>query len=187
MLTDKIGPYILEQEWSHTVAHCFIYMHVLLSKPSSQLTLTLTFLTVQDEEDMHSPFLFCGTNPSEWLVLDYRRARCPHTKPVSWLRTNPADYHWENFARLQATEDPVGACLLARKNNFEGCGRKETAFRTSADNKEQELDHQGIVEVSVCLHISCLLALLCNFKGRYFDSVLWLWVITQIPNEVRTL
>lgn len=78
----------------------------------------------------------------------------------------------------------LNRCRLQRKHMLVGkeeqlCGKKKTAFRTSTHNK----DHQGIVEVLLCLHISCLSAHLCNFKGLCSGGT---FVTTQIPNEVHT-
>lgn len=140
--------------------------------PSSQIMLTLAFLTVQDEEDMVSTF----------------------SLPIQWKRS----YSTARFVLLRGTLSPHKTCFmpadkpswpLLRKccfctdAGYKGStrhmfvGKKEqlwglwlgvkNTFRTSINNKEQQLDHQGIVEVLVCLHISSLLALLCNFKGCY--------------------
>lgn len=115
----------------------------------------------------HSPFRFRGSDPTVWLVLDCRRARSRHTKQTRLTAAGNVLF----FAHMQATKDPVGTCLLGRKNNFVAHGwNKETA---SSDNKEQGLDHQDIVEVfGSCQHLLSFFAPLFNFKGRYSDSVL---------------
>lgn len=92
-----------------------------------------------------------GLKPDRfWITEEYIVPRWDLFHACSQIQLTTTE---KTLHRLQATEDSVGECLLWGKNNFEGCGWKITVLRTSTNNKDQELDHQGIAEAFVCLHI----------------------------------
>lgn len=189
-----MGSHMLDQERSHTVAHHFIYMHVLLSKPSLPLFSANAYSRIPHRARwrrygfLHSLFLFRGSDLTVWLgfgllkstLSPHQTCSLPAEKP-GWLPLRKCCFFTHAGYKVSSRRMVVG-----KKEQLWGLWSEKTASRTLTNNKEQRLDHQGIVEVLVCFHISCLLALLCNFKGRHFDFVLWLCVITQVPNEVRT-
>lgn len=170
---------MLEQEWSYTVAHHFIYMHVPIWKPlppSSKPMLTLAFLALQDEEDM----VYAFTLPILWKPSHSMTCFASLKSTLSPHKTCfvPADKpSWQPLRKYcfctDAGYNGSGRHMLVG-NNFEGCGWNKTAFRTSTENKKQRLDHQGLLRF-----------LFVSTSPCHFDFVLCLCLITQVPNEVR--
>lgn len=184
----------LTRKWSHTVACHFIYMPVLLSNPlspSSQFLLILAFLTVQEEEDMVSAFSL----PSPWkqscsmtgfgllgrTLSPHETCYMPAAKP-SWLELRKSCFCTDAGYRGSSRH-----MLVGKKEQLWGLWFLKNSIQNL--NRQQRL---GIGPPRHCWgfglspHLLSFFVPLCNFKGHYFDFVLWLCVITQIPNEVRT-
>ena len=83
-----------------------------------------------------------------------RSASSPHEDPLRVPRTNPPR-EFCVFAQMRAYKGS-GSSVGKKEQLWGVVVRNEKKKKMHPDDKEQRLDHQGIVEVFVCLHVSCL-------------------------------
>lgn len=150
----KTGSHMLDCERSHAGVHRFIYMHVLLSKPSLSLFSANAYSHILHCARWRRygfcsplrpspPLQFCGSDPAVWPVLDYWGAHCPHTKPVSCPQKEKLS--WPTLRKLflhrcRPQMEPVGTCFLEEKNNFVSYAwEKKKNIKISALNLQQRV------------------------------------------------